>query len=139
MAERILDGGTDPQSERNGLGEIMERAIALGAGGDAVIATGPDGVILYWNDGAERLYGWTADEVTGRNVVEVTPSDLSREAAAQIMERLAAGGSWTGEFEVSTKSGSVLRVQVSDVPVRSRSGELVGIIGVSRLADTADG
>lgn len=117
-------------------GDIMERARALGAGGDAVIATDPAGIIVYWNAAAERLYGWAAEEVLGRPVVEVTPSDLSREAAIEIMERLAAGRSWRGEFEVSTKAGASLSVHVSNLPVRSRSGELVGVIGVSRPEGT---
>ena len=38
----------------------------------AVVATCPDGEILYWNRFAEQLYGWTADEVLGRNIVDIT-------------------------------------------------------------------
>jgi PAS domain S-box-containing protein len=37
----------------------------------AVVATDPQARILYWNQGAERLYGWSADEVLGRNAAEV--------------------------------------------------------------------
>ena len=37
----------------------------------AVVATCPDGEILYWNPFAEQLYGWTADEVLGRNIVDM--------------------------------------------------------------------
>lgn len=113
---------------------VVERARALGAAGDAIIATDADGSIIYWNGAAERLYGWAAEEVMGRNILEVTPSDLSREAAGEIMSRLLEGRSWSGDFEVRTKSGDTLKVDVSDVPVRSPLGELVAVIGVSRPA-----
>lgn len=113
---------------------IVERARALGAAGDAVIATEVTGTVLYWNDGAERLYGWPAAEVLGKNIVDVTPSDLSRAEAERIMRVLRQGGSWRGEFEVRTMSGGTLAVDVTDAPVRGGSGELIGIIGVSRPA-----
>lgn len=113
---------------------VVERARALEAAGDAVIATDADGSIIYWNDAAEGLYGWAEEEVVGRNIVEITPSDLSREAAGEIMSRLLEGRSWSGDFEVRTKSGETLKVNVSDVPVRSSLGELVAVIGVSRPA-----
>ena len=53
----------------------------------AVIATNPRGEIVFWNRCAERLYGWRADEVLGRDVVEVVPSEMSREQAADYARR----------------------------------------------------
>ena len=46
----------------------------LDAVGQAIIATDLQGRIIYWNQAAEELYGWTTEEVTGRPIVEVTPS-----------------------------------------------------------------
>lgn len=117
---------------------IVERARAIGAGLDAVIATDVAGAIVYWNEAAERLYGWAASEVLGKSIVEVTPSDLSRSDAERIMELLSQGRSWKGVFEVRTRSGETLAVEVTDAPVRGRSGELIGIIGVSRAAEVDD-
>lgn len=120
---------------------ILERARALGAGDDAVIATDTAGIVVYWNGAAERLYGWRAAEVVGKNIVEVTPSDLSRAEASRIMQVLREGRSWRGVFEVRTREGGTLAVDVTDAPVRGPSGELIGIIGVSRPAESggADG
>ena len=63
----------------------------LEALGQAVIATDVTGTITSWSRAAEALYGWTRDEVIGRNVLEVTPMELSRAQGAEIMQALARG------------------------------------------------
>ncbi|MDC4225789.1 MAG: PAS domain S-box protein [Candidatus Manganitrophus sp.] len=97
----------------------------------AVIATDIAGVILYWNRFAEKLYGWSAGEVLGRNIMEITPSNLSLDQAGEIMNLLARGEGWTGEFLVRRRDGSSFTAMVIDTPIRDEKGELVGIIGVS--------
>ncbi|MDP1806143.1 MAG: PAS domain-containing protein, partial [Acidimicrobiales bacterium] len=54
--------------------QLRFQAHLLDAVGDAVIATDLTGNILYWGPGAEVLYGWTATEVIGRSILEVTPT-----------------------------------------------------------------
>ena len=98
---------------------------------EAVIATTTSGEIVYWNDTATRLYGWPRDEVLGRNILDVTPTEATREQAAEIMQSLLAGRSWSGEFGVRRRNGDYFLARVQDIPVRLQSGELAGIIGVS--------
>jgi PAS domain S-box-containing protein len=103
----------------------------LNAVEQAVIATDPDGSIVFWNRCAERLYGWSAAEVLGRNVVQVVPSEMSREQAAELMERLRAGEPWQGEFPVRRRDGSRFHAWVADVPIRDENGRVAGIVGIS--------
>src|SRR5687768_17193111 len=98
---------------------------------DAVIGTTVRGEIVYWNSGAEKIYGWNADEVLGRSIIEVTPSNGSREQAEAIMDRLRLGRSWTGSFRVRSRTGEEFNALVCDLPVRSPSGELIGFVGIS--------
>ncbi len=107
------------------------QAKLLDAVGQAVLATDPRGRITYWNRAAEALYGWSAAEVLGRDVLEVTPAELSREQAMELMERLAAGESWSGEFMVRRRDGASFPVMVHDTPVFDEAGELAAIIGAS--------
>jgi PAS domain S-box-containing protein len=111
---------------------IREAAAVFDIAGQAVIGTMLDGTIVYWNPGAEALYGWPAAEVVGRNVLDVTPSDLSAAQGEGIMRELQKGHTWTGEFSARTRSGRSVMVHVRDVPVRDSSGELIGIIGISK-------
>src|SRR5919112_222787 len=103
----------------------------LDAVGQALIATDPQGTIIYWNRAAEELYGWSKEEVMGRPIVEVTPSEEMLERAEEIMSELRAGRSWSGEFVVQRKDGSTFPAMVTDTPVRDEQGNLAGIIGVS--------
>lgn len=100
----------------------------------AVIATDGDGRIVFWNRGAEILYGWSGDEVAGKDVVEITPGDLSREEAVEIMRSMRQGEPWQGHFLVRSKDGAHFMVEVTNRPVKDESGELIGVVGLSRRA-----
>lgn len=108
------------------------RAKLLDALGEAVIATDADGIISYWNRAAERLFGWTADEVLGRDIVEVTPAREARAQADEIMEGLRSGASWSGEFLAHHRDGRTFPILVTNTAVRDETGAVVGIVGVSR-------
>ena len=119
--------------------EVIEREVARHvepgiADTHAVIATDTEGYIVHWNPGAERLYGWGAHEVLGRNVLDVTPAMMSVAEAEEIMHRLNEGKAWSGSFLVRHRAGSPMKVHVSDYPV-VHEGRVVGVIGVSTAAD----
>jgi len=97
----------------------------------AIIATDLGGTIKFWNRGAANLYGWNEDEVIGRNIVEITPSSLTRGQGKEIMKRLTQGNSWYGEFEVQKRDSSKFIAHVVDAPMRDLNNNLVGIIGIS--------
>jgi PAS domain S-box-containing protein len=111
---------------------IREAAEIFDIPGQAVIGTSLEGKIVYWNAGAEQLYGWSAAEVIGRNVLDVTPSDMSAAQSEGIMTALQQGRTWTGEFNARTREGGSVVVHVRDVPVRDSNGDLIGIIGISK-------
>jgi PAS domain S-box-containing protein len=110
---------------------VIEAARSRDQGHEAVIATDSGGKILYWNGQASALYGWPADEVLGRNVLDVTPTRGSGDAATQIMEDMRRGEEWSGEFIVKQRDGTPMIVHVQNFAVRSR-GIVIGVVGVSR-------
>ncbi|MDX1601124.1 MAG: PAS domain S-box protein, partial [Anaerolineales bacterium] len=130
------------QSVGNILSEAVQRleserrsefqAQLLESVGEAVIATDNEGVVRYWNPGAERLYGWNRDEVIGQSIQElnVTPSDRRR--AEEIMATVRGGEAWSGEFLVRDREGEVFPAQVTNTPIRDQKGAMIGIVGVSR-------
>ena len=99
--------------------------------GHAVIATDLSGRIVRWNPAAERLYGWSAEEILGRNIADVTVSEAGQEHGGEIMQSLREGRPWSGGFTVVRKDGSTFSALVTDVGVRTHDGRLVGIVGVS--------
>lgn len=121
--------------------DITERKLAekqlrlhshlLNVVGQAVIVTDPAGTITYWNDFAEKLYGWPASEALGRSILEVTPTDTTREQATEIMAHLRRGQSWSGEFLSQRRDGTTFPAYVTDTPVRDAAGRVSSIIGLS--------
>ncbi len=111
--------------------EIRFQAQLLNAVNQAVIATGLDGTITYWNRFAETLYGWPASQVLGRNILEVTPTGESREQSAEIMASLQRGESWSGEILLQRRDGATFQGMVTSSPVYDPAGDLIGIVGIS--------
>jgi len=106
----------------------------LEALGQAVIVTDRDGVITLWSPAAEALYGGSADEVIGRNILDVTPMEVSRAQGAEIMQVLARGELSSGEFEVRMRGGKAATASVTDIPLLDEAGAVAGVIGVSAIS-----
>ncbi|MEP6911813.1 MAG: PAS domain S-box protein, partial [bacterium] len=97
----------------------------------AVIATNLDGIVIYWNQFAQKLYGWTAREVMGRHIMDLTTPEIMTEQAVEIMSHLSQGNSWAGEFSVQRSDGTTFPAQITNSPVNDDEGTLIGIVGVS--------
>lgn len=98
---------------------------------DAIVSKTLDSIILSWNAGAERLFGYTAEEAMGRPVTMLIPEDrLSEED--HILSRLRAGKR-VDRFETIRrhKDGTLIDVSLNISPVRNAAGE---IIGASKIA-----
>ncbi len=129
MAQDELTDSRPTQTPR-GDAESLHTQL-LDAVGQAVIATDLAGRITYLNRAAEALYGWAADEVIGHNIVSIIPAPALREQAAEIMARLSTGASWSGEFQVRRRDGTVFPAIVTDAPLHNDRGELIGVVGIT--------
>jgi PAS domain S-box-containing protein len=130
-------GGARDITERRGAQErIRFQANLLEAVGQAVIATDEGGRILYWNAAAEQLYGWANEEVIGRSIREIKPFGENAPDAHRILEILKSRQSWSGEFEVRRKDGSLFHASITDSPIFDEEGRFRGVIGIS--SDTTE-
>ncbi|XP_059632809.1 uncharacterized protein LOC132275359 [Cornus florida] len=90
-----------------------------------------NGRIIYWNRTAEHLYGYSAAEALGRDAVELLTDARDFSMANNIVHRVTAGESWTGQFPVKNKRGDRFVVIATNSPFYDDDGTLVGIICVS--------
>jgi PAS domain S-box-containing protein len=127
----LLALSTDVTERRRAEAAIRFQAHLLDRVEQAVIATDLSGTIIYWNRFAERLYGHTAAQALGRNIIDVTPADASREQAGEILSRLKAGQSWSGELLVRRSDGTTFPALITDSPIHDDAGKLIGVVGVS--------
>ena len=111
--------------------QILFQAHLLEQVQTAVIATDMRGRVTQWNEHAEKLYGWTREEVLGQHITELTVGAEEVEAAEEVMDALRAGDVWEGEFEVRRKDGSQFWAHVTDSLIYDAEGRAVGIVGIS--------
>jgi PAS domain S-box-containing protein len=99
---------------------------------DAIIGKDLDGVIRTWNPGAERLFGYRAEEAVGRAVTMLIPPERVREEAP-ILERVRRGEQ-IEHFESIRLRKDATRVEVSLTisPIRGSSGEVIGASTIAR-------
>lgn len=98
---------------------------------NAVIGADAEGRIVYWNKAAETVYQWTAEEVMGRNIADVTVPPESMAEAVRIMEQLGREGHWAGEFRVRRKDGTTFPAFVTDSVMRRPDGSIAGFVGIT--------
>jgi PAS domain S-box-containing protein len=99
---------------------------------DGVIATDEQFAVTAWNRGAERMYGWSADEVVGRNVWDIVPSDLTDQEVADGRRELAETGRRHFEVTARHKDGARLFIECSVIALRGPQGEITGYLGINR-------
>jgi len=102
----------------------------LEAIGQPVTMVDPERNIVYWNDAATALFGWTRDEAVGGKVLDVVDIVGGAEALDRDRDRLLAGNAVTHEFRVHHREGHLLHVIVTRTPVFDDHGALLGIIAV---------
>ncbi len=99
---------------------------------DAIIGIDMDGVISNWNSGAEKLYGYTAQEAIGRHARMLCPKDREHEQLVMI-EKMRRGETVANYSTVRmTSTGRPIFISLSVAPVLDGTGRLVGIAGISR-------
>ena len=87
---------------------LSERSELLDNAQDAIFVLDMSARILYWNKGAERMFGWPQKEVIGREISDVFPE--GREVKRQALLEIAEQGRWCGEISKRDKYGSQLTV-----------------------------
>jgi PAS domain S-box-containing protein len=119
--------------ERRRADEVRQQlASIVDSSGDAIFSEDLDGVIVSWNRGAERLYGYSAGEALGRSIALIVPPEL-RDEEPVILARIAAGEHIEHYGTVRRcKDGRRIEVSLTVSPVRSAEGRIVGASKIAR-------
>jgi PAS domain S-box-containing protein len=109
--------------------KIREQADMLNLAHDAITIRDLDGLILYWNRSAERIYGWNQAEAIGKSAQQLLKLDPIKVAEAR--QLLLEKGYWTGELTAHTKDGREVLVESSWTLVRDNDGRPKSILAFS--------
>jgi PAS domain S-box-containing protein len=111
--------------KRSRQAELAFQAQLLASINDAVCAVDENNIITYWNSMAEKLFGWSAEEVMEKPSLIITePGDE--------MIRIPQSGQYTGEIPNYHKNGEMINTDVHAAVLRGRNGELRGKVAILR-------
>lgn len=99
---------------------------------DAIIGKTLTGIVTSWNPAAERLFGYTSEEMIGQSITRLIPRELSDEEP-QILERLKRGER-VEHFETKrvTKNGQHIDISLTISPIRDSKGKVIGASKIGR-------
>ncbi len=130
-AIRMVGAMADLTEQKKSDEENRFQASLLKTIGQAVVATDLNEKIIYWNNAAEAIYGWKAEEALGKKASILTPTDTNEIKIKEILSTLKKGESWSGEFVVQRKDKTKFPVRVSNAPLMDENNNLIGMIGIS--------
>ena len=109
--------------------KVREQAALLNATTDAIVLKDMDDQILFWNRGAEQIYGWTEAEAIGKKSRELLSSQF--EAHEDAIRILQQKNHWQGEIKKTTKDGRVVTVETRWTLMRDAAGQPKSVLDIN--------
>ena len=122
-----MDGPTFPVET-----DLERLAAIVRSSDDAIVAKSLDGVIRSWNPAAERMFGYSAEEIIGKSIFTLVPPELHPDEE-RILALIGAGEHVT-HYETTRvrKDGSRIEISLTVSPLRNSRGELIGASAIKR-------
>ena len=110
----------------------MRLAAVVRSSHDAIVAKDPNGIIIDWNQSAERIFGYKAKEIIGKSILTLIPKDREKEET-EILRKIRRGQS-IDHYETvrRCKDGRLIDVSLTISPVKDPNGEIVGVSKIAR-------
>jgi PAS domain S-box-containing protein len=128
----ILGIGRDVTESSTAAELAAQHAALVQSSEDAIIGTTLEGIIVSWNQGAQNVYGYTAEEMLGKTIAVFFPPDMPQEMG-RVLARIGQGDIVHREEAIRiAKGGRRVPVSVSVSPIRRPDGTIVGAMAVAR-------
>ena len=109
--------------------QIAEQAALLEKARDAILVCDLRGTVLFWNNGAEQIYGWTRQETMGRNIVEFLYADSKK--FKEFNELILRQGEWSGELQHFTRDKREISVESRMTLIRDNEGLPKSVLAIN--------
>ncbi len=112
--------------------ESAKLAAIVQSSDDAIIVKTLNGIITSWNEAAERIFGFSANEMIGASITKIIPPDRLNEEPKIIQRMLKGERIDHFETERMTKDGGKINVSLTISPVKNNSGKIIGVSKIAR-------
>jgi PAS domain S-box-containing protein len=109
--------------------QIAEQAAFMDKAQDAILVRDLEGKILFWNKGAERMYGWMRQEVLGRNIGGLLYSDPNK--FVEVNGLTISQGEWHGELQHQTKDRGAITIEARWTLIRDNEGRPKSVLAIN--------
>lgn len=116
----------DSEEQRDRLSALVESA------DDGIVGKDLDGIVTSWNEGAQRIYGFSREEMIGRSIYQLIPKDHLNELAP-VIEKIKRGEK-TEHYDTKRirKDGTIIDVSLTVSPIKDRENKVIGISSITR-------
>lgn len=121
---------TDITARKKAETEIIMLANALRCIKECVSITDLENTIIFVNESFLKTYGYTKEELIGKHMSLIRPSDIESNFGNAILDSTIKGG-WTGELLNKKKDGTIFPVHLSTSVIKDKAGKILGLIGVA--------
>lgn len=129
--ERELEAAQSRRRHKRAMGAMQYLAAIVESSEDAIYGKNLEGLIVSWNPAAERLFGYSAEEIVGSSVDVLFPSGR-RDELRDILSRIRKGETvGIRETERRHKSGKHLPISVTVSPIKNANGEIIGASAIA--------
>ena len=130
--EGILVHAVDVTDRRRNDESRYRLAAIVNSADDAIVSKDLNGIVSSWNEGAFRMFGYTAEEMVGQSILRVIPKDRRHEED-EILSKLRAGQRIEHYETVRVrKNGEAIDISVTISPIRNEAGKIIGASKVAR-------
>jgi PAS domain S-box-containing protein len=132
QAADLIERGKAEAALRESNDQLLWLTSIVENSGDSIVTMNRDGIIISWNQAAERLFGYTAEETVGKSVTILIPPELHDEVTA-ILVRIRCGER-VNQYETirQRKDGSLINISLTVSPVKNAQGEIVAASAIAR-------
>ena len=128
----VFAAARDITEQKRAQGARSQLAAIVESSSDAIIGKTLDGIITSWNKGAEKIYGYRADEIIGKPISTLVPPSLHAEADG-LLEKVRKGEEVVNhESERTRKDGKRIHVALTLSPIKDDAGNISGISTIAR-------
>lgn len=136
LEKKVLERTNELLEARDKLAETLQQAIfsATIANNiqDPVVASDNVGKITHWNNAAEKLLGWTSEEVIGKTTTEILKGDYLQTTREAIIQSLKEKNYWQGEVIYYSKSGRQVNALITASQIKDTAGNITGNLALVR-------
>jgi len=130
--EGYVGGCLDIHDQKEAAVARQRLAAIVESSDDAIVSKDLRGVVTSWNPGAEKMFGWTAEEMIGRSILTIIPPELQGDEE-RILATIARGERIEHFDTVRvTKTGKRVEVSLTVSPVKDEAGRIVGAAKIAR-------